>query len=289
VTRKWLVVLATFLLPLGLIGSEAADAANRGTIDLRELQVWERGNEQPSAVLLSATQYSCARHVVRILFRGPAGERVVLEFEYRPAAGLTRARITDDETGWWAELVDRSGLKVEVSSPDKYGAILFWQQKRFFEGPFPLERSLVINGRTVMARPSTTHDWEFASSFYEALEHLGAAKGIVVETPAAVAKALLFARSAYEDGMGHGTVLGGFSQLVGVLAPAVAAHGDPSWRQLYAGARWAVTESSGFPETIAETSAELSLLGEFKSAPGNRHLLEGLEAPPDGGCGQAGR
>ena len=89
--------------------------------------------------------------------------------------------------------------------------------------------------------------------------------------------------------MGHGTVLGGFSQLVGVLAPAMEAHGDPSWRQLYAGARWTVSDSKAAAQTIAETPEELSLLGEFKSAPSNRHLLEDLEAPPDGGCPAQGR
>lgn len=290
-TSQCLATLCTLLLPLRVLtaGSDAADTAKRTTIDVRELQVWEGSGKHSSAALMSATQFSCARHAARILLRGPTGERAVFEFDYRPAAGLTRARVTDDETGWWAELVDLSGLRVEVTSPDQYGAILFWQQKRFFEGPFPLERSLVLNGREVMTQSSTTHDWDFASSFYQELERLGAAKTIAVAAPAAVAKALLFARSAYEDGMGHGTVLGGFSQLVEILAPAMELHGDHSWKQLYTGARWTVTDSKGSIGTIAETPEELNLLGEFKSAPGNRHLLEGLEAPPDGGCRQQGR
>lgn len=239
-----------------------------------------------SATFLSVTEFSCRQEARRIFLRAPGGDLVVLESLYTPAAGLTRSRITDDRTGWWAELLDRSELKVNVTSPHQYGNILFWQRKRFFDGPFTLARSLSVKGREVLALESNTHDWELTDKVFTALSRSGAAEVIVAEMPQSTARAVLFLRSTYEDGLGHGSVFGAFTELVGALAPSVEAHGDPAWSRLYVGVRWTDAEEKSRPGIVAEGAEETGFLGGFETASGDLHLLRGLEAAADGGCAQ---
>lgn len=267
-----------------------ADPAGAGTppektMDLHFLEAWEGSAEGLSARMVNTVQYSCLQEARRTYFEGPGGERILFETVFRPAEGLTRTRVQDDRTGWWVELRDRSALRVKVTSPDQYGRILFWQQKAS-EGPYPLERTLSINGRGVFTGSADTHHRSFEEEIATRLEKSGASEKIVQEMPPGVAQAVLFLESAFEDGVAEGTSLGKLGNLVEILAPVVRRHGEPDWFRTYTGVRWSLRETRGFKGLVAQAppEGELAFLRGFRSFPETGRLLEGLEAPPGGGC-----
>lgn len=263
--------------------AEAEPPTERQTIGLHLLERWEGSAHDDSARLLQIVEASCAREVRRILFRGPAGEQVVIETIEEPGAGLSLSRITDDQTGWWIELRDQSSFRFDVTSPSAYGFVLF-NAKYFSEKDHPLRRTLSFQSRDLLTLSSTLQDWEFGERFADSVQRSAAAEEIARSIPAPVAKAILLWESALASGTGG--IMGNFGTLVASLAPLVARYGEPQWSNLYKGVRWEVsaTDTKAFRGIVVEDQEALSFAKRFASLSEPRQPLAGLEAPPDVRC-----
>lgn len=136
--------------------------------------------------------------VHRVLFRLSDGVAVVLTSQELPRHGLTRLRIVDDRSGWWAELSLTSGLLLadtaQLAMPVLPGDPR-WKKE------YPLTLAFAASHQAPYQLETTTLDEDWVSRLAEGLAAEGLAAKLTAGMPQPFAADLSFLRDeAQEDG-----------------------------------------------------------------------------------------
>lgn len=125
-----LVALSTLLLILTVpsthtaSGSECDETRHR----LTAAGTLVDGQDRIVARTLDAVETSCHQQVRRVFLETPEGRRLILESRWIPGDGTKSLRLTDDGSGWWIELREKTG-SFRVTSPDQFGDALWLQRE----------------------------------------------------------------------------------------------------------------------------------------------------------------
>jgi len=162
----------------------------QGFVRLLELH---DANGAPQGSLLQAVDWLEDRKLERWLVTTPSGEHLVISEERLPLEGRSRVRIQHEESGWFAELEERSGMKLE--RVDEMGNPLAVVEE-LSKGKLP--RTVVLRASS-LAEPfefsSTTWDDDFLDKFFWLFEARAPAEGFAESIDARAVDALRFLRT----------------------------------------------------------------------------------------------
>jgi hypothetical protein len=134
-------------------------------------------------------EFSRDTSVTRVLLEAPGAARAVLTHEDFPARGITVSRLTEDATGWWAELREASGLTfkdVEESS-------IAWNWvEKWSHREYPVTWTLSGRDFPPFAAEGSTHDNWFVDLFLTRMRSAGEAAKPTARLPLQLGQTLRF-------------------------------------------------------------------------------------------------
>jgi hypothetical protein len=272
-----LLLAATGVVPC--LGSSGVQDSQKGVpVGYVRLTTIENQEGLSQAASLIAVDWYEDRRIQRLLIRTPKGQHLVLTESEFPQAGVTRFDLLVEETGWQAELEERSGLRFasvwETADPAAFAA-------NFVQAEHPRTVILKAPGlESAFEHSSTTWDDRFFDDFFLVLSAQLEAQGLARAMQAPTREAVQFLDSLTSCGE-CSVSLGRMKLLVEILARALseehAQEEDPDrvrevWRPK--------------PEFTAREGADLSpdalrFLEEFQSVP-ESDVLADLR-PEEGG------
>ncbi|HSL81342.1 MAG TPA: hypothetical protein VLF66_01115 [Thermoanaerobaculia bacterium] len=272
-----LLVAATGVVPC--LGSSGVQDSQKGVPEgyVRLTTIENQEGLSQGASLIAVDWYE-DRRIQRLLIRTPKGQHVVLTETEFPLAGVTRFDLLVEETGWEAELEERSGLRFasvwETADPAAFAA-------NFVQAEH--SRTVILKApglESAFEHSSTTWDDRFFDDFFLVLSAQREAQGLVRAMQTPTREAVQFLNSLTSCGE-CSVSMGRMELLVAILARALseeqAQEGEPErtrevWRAK--------------PEFTARQGAGLSpdalrFLEEFQSIQGSDVLAD--LRPAEGG------
>lgn len=252
-------------------------------ISVRSLQRWQ-GPHGEVATTLSATEYSCAQRSARLFMELPNGRRWVLESVVFPEAGMAHVSIKQDSGHWKIAVMDHFEGTVHVPRPTAFGDVLFWQ-KVAQAGPIPRQRRLSVGGTdrwTASAPGYFVGEDRLEESFSPEL--LGSF--LAQEAPEAVRADLRTLQTFADTPAAARGALVPFVPLLRLIGKSL---GGP---ELQAGEEaplptWTAVDTQASTGGEVSQPTEWEFLRRFSSLADPRDPLQGLHAPPDGGCDES--
>ena len=245
-----------------------------------------------SAQIFEITEASCKGMSTRIFFEGPSGERLIAEHVFHPGSGITRRRLTHDNSGWWVEASSGWERGFPVSHLEELFDFTLWQ--RFLDSEdFKIEYKIRMNGgKSIII--STTRDatrqelveQELLTSLKRSLRDEDWLKSIPTELIRGldlfVAISSMRSSTSPED---QTVPLSESIEFLQKIASAIV-EGFSERSGFDEGTRvsW-IREHYDWDRNQEVRKREyVALLEKFKSIPDPTDPLKDLHAPPDGGC-----
>jgi len=261
-----LAVLAFAVLVLTLVQPAAADSMAElvgiGTLESWEAQV---GGEVHTARGLVLVEWLPDRELTLVLLELPGDRRLVMSRIWRIREGVSVLQISDDTTGWWAQMTERSALRYDAVDDIAKPAMAAerWRAARDEPVRVELEGTGIGEGFTWSSR---LDDAGFYPDFFEQLDAEGLAADLAAAMPAETrpgirALASLWA-ARHEDGS-----LARFQRLVDLLTAALDRHGERPDTRPWRGVDWKLANRTG--QTLRQPLAEASrdFAGKFQQVP----------------------
>lgn len=218
----------------------------------------------PQASFLQAVDWLRDRHIERSLIITPQGEHLVVTQQELPLIGRRIIRIQHEETGWYAQLEERTGMtfdRVEqIASPT---AVV----DEFLRGEKPRTTRLEATSLTEAVQfSSTTWDDYFLDGFYRALAAQDGAARLAEGMSPRTETAVAFLHALTRCGS-CALSLGRGDMLVDLLGQSIAEYGTGSADLEHPLASWTSERVEVARDVSEQYPRIVRFISEFRSVP----------------------
>lgn len=248
-------VVASAVFALTLVQPAAADSMAElvgiGTLESWEAQV---DGEVHTARSLVLVEWLPDRELTLVLLELPGDQRLVLSRNWRIREGVSVLRISDDSTGWWAQMTERSALRYDAIDDIAKPALAAERWRAARDEPVRVELEGTGIGQD-FTWSSRLDDSGFYPDLFEQLDAEGLATDLVAAMPAETRQAIRALDSLWAAKHQSGS-LDRFQRLVELLTAALDRHDEPADGMPWSGLEWKLANRTG--QTLRQPLAQAS-------------------------------